>query len=125
MHFHTLISHLRVPVADTVNLQLSKLSDEGIAEHLFGTASNSRMLDSIIDITDQADANRFNDLNWLSGRQIFGRKHSNMCRDESHRRTNIKVARFICHHVARFALFVVEKENSDRHPGHGVGEERT
>ena len=55
----------RVPFSDPFDGQVAKITNEGVAEDLFGAASYGGMLDRIVDVTDHADTVRLGDTDFL------------------------------------------------------------
>jgi hypothetical protein len=62
---HAYLSDLGIPLADTVNGQLGQLTDECVSEHLFRAAGDGGMFHSIINVTDQTDTHRLDNVDRL------------------------------------------------------------
>lgn len=65
------VGHLLVPFLDPVDAEITEVTDEDVPKDFSCTSPNCRMLNGVIDITNQTDTIGFRDVYWLSSRQLI------------------------------------------------------
>lgn len=70
------VRHLLVPFLDPVDTEITKVTDKDVPEDFSCASTNCRMLDGVIDITDQTDTIGFRNMYCLSGRQLVRGKNT-------------------------------------------------
>ncbi len=119
VHPHAHIMESAVPFLDAIDGQIRQLAYEGVLEDLARTEGDARVLDGVVDVADQTDAEGLDELDRLRGREIFVRQDAHVSRNEVQRRPEVEVARVVRRHRARLRLLVVVEED-----GHGRLDER-